>query len=119
MGWSDEYPHKIYASVLLDEEGKIINWRTGNYYWKEPCEAKMRLRDYNKIDKLTVKHAEFTVNNDSEHNKAFEVNAIEFYKKFKVAKDHIGTTPFEEDKFFSCEDAITKDNKRLLLIASH
>ncbi|MBP1868965.1 hypothetical protein J2Z25_002375 [Clostridium tertium] len=31
--WSDIYPHKIYANVLLNEDNEIINWKTVNYYW--------------------------------------------------------------------------------------
>lgn len=94
MAWLDEYPHSIYANVLLNEEGKIINWRTGNYYWKEPGEAKMRLRDFNKLDKLSVQHTEFIVNNSKEHNEAFETKAVEWFKQFEIADDHIGSAPY-------------------------
>jgi hypothetical protein len=103
MSWDEAYPHSVYASVLLNEEGKILNWRIGSYYWKQPIEAKMRFRDYAKISLLTVRYKEFIVNNDYEHDKAFEVDAIEFFKQFELAEDHIGASPFEEDDFFDCE----------------
>jgi hypothetical protein len=103
MSWDEKYPHSIYANVLLDEEGKILNWKTVNYCWREPAEVKMYYKQVQRIDKFTVQHKEFIVNNDYEHNKVFEVDAVEFYKQFELAKDHIGTSPFEKDDFFNCE----------------
>lgn len=114
MSWCDEFPHKLFVSVLLDEEGKILNWKVGNYYWKEPLEAKMRLRDFNKLDKLSVQHKEFTVNNWKEHNKVFSVDSKEWFRQFELAADHIGASPFIEDDFFSCEGVeVLKNLKKL------
>jgi hypothetical protein len=101
--WVDEFPHTLYASVLLDEEGKILNWKIGNYYYKEPEMWKMYLKQFKRIGEFTVKFKEFTVNNIYEHNSVFTTNAVEWFKQFELAADHIGASPFDEDVFFKCE----------------
>lgn len=103
MSWIDEYPHKIYASALLDEEGKILNWRIGNWYYKEPEMWKMYYKQFQRVKGFRVESKEFVVNNDYEHNKTFEVDAKEWFKQFELAADHVGASPFEEDDFFNCE----------------
>ncbi|MFA5558662.1 MAG: hypothetical protein WDA59_04275 [Methanofastidiosum sp.] len=35
MHWSDEYPHSVYASVLL-LDNKIESWKVVNYPKKHP-----------------------------------------------------------------------------------
>lgn len=101
--WVDEYPHSLYASVLLDEEEKILNWKVGNYYYKEPEMWKMYYSQFQRAKKFTVQFKEFIVDDSFEHNKVFEIDSKEWFKQFELAKDHIGASPFEEDDFFNCE----------------
>lgn len=104
MAWHDEYPHKLYASVLLDENNEILNWKVGNYFWKEPSEAKMTYEDAKKIEKFETAYKEFTVNTDEEHIKVFEVDSKEWFKNFKISPRHYGSAPYGEKSdvtFFS------------------
>lgn len=87
--WVDTYPHKVYASVLL-LDGKIYNYKIGEDYWKHPLEVKMRFSDFEKIDRMTVEHTYFEVNNVEEHNAAFKVLAREWFKSWEIHEDHIG-----------------------------
>ncbi|UED72129.1 hypothetical protein [Brevibacillus sp. HD3.3A] len=87
--WSDTYPHNVYASVLLLDE-KIYNYKVGGSYWKTPLEVKMRYSDFDKIDRMTVEHTYFEVNNSEEHNAAFEVLARDWFKKWEIHENHIG-----------------------------
>ncbi|MFE4571377.1 hypothetical protein [Paenibacillus chitinolyticus] len=92
MNWLDEYPHEVYASVLL-LDGKIYNWKVGNYFWSHPMEAKIRMSDFDKFDRMEVKHTSFTVNNDFEHNLAFSLNAKQWYRQWEISEEHVGSAP--------------------------
>ncbi|MED1955115.1 hypothetical protein [Brevibacillus centrosporus] len=87
--WVDTYPHKVYASVLL-LDGKIYNWKIGQDHWKHPHEVKMRYSDFDKLDRMYTQYAWFEVNNDEEHNRAFEVLAREWFKQWEIHENHIG-----------------------------
>lgn len=87
--WADTYPHKVYASVLL-LDGKIYNYKIGDSYWEHPTEAKMRYSDFKNIDRMRVEHTFFEVNNDAEHNAAFEVLATDWFKQWAVHENHVG-----------------------------
>lgn len=96
--WSDIYPHNLYASVLLNENGEILNWKIVNYYWESPEAAKMSYEHMKNISKLKVCYKKFTVFNDNEHNEVFESKAISWFKQFPIAKDHIGAPPYSNKK---------------------
>ncbi|HZG16940.1 MAG TPA: hypothetical protein VE710_18270 [Candidatus Bathyarchaeia archaeon] len=91
--WVDTYPHKVYASVLL-LDGKIYNYKIGEYYWRFPGEVKMRYSDIDKLDRMTVEHTFFEVNNDIEHNRAFDVLAPEWFKNWEVHENHVGAPAY-------------------------
>lgn len=87
MLWIDEYPHSVYASVLL-LDNKIEAYKIGNHpknvltftaYWKPD-----RLNDY------TSDHKEFIVNNSKEHELAFTKLAREYFSQWEVADDFRG-----------------------------
>lgn len=88
--WVDTYPHRVYASVLL-LDGKIYNYKIGQNHWEHPAEVKMRLSDFNKIDRMTVEYTYFEVNNDEEHNAAFEVLARDWFKNWEIHENYIGS----------------------------
>ncbi|MGG3874692.1 hypothetical protein [Brevibacillus laterosporus] len=88
--WSDTYPHKVYASVLL-LDGKIYSYRIGPSYWESPFEVKMRVSDFPKIKRMTVEHTSFEVNNDQEHTEAFTVQAVNWFKNWEIHDDHLGS----------------------------
>lgn len=81
----NEYPHRVFASVIL-LDGKIVNWKSGQYRM-----TKKNLGLFNQprivhenFEKLEVRSRSFIVHNISEHNKAFEREAVQFYKQFKL-----------------------------------
>lgn len=95
MAWHNEWPHKVYASVLL-LDGKIEGWKTGNPPKKEPGEFKAywkrdRLNDY------TAEYVGFEVNNDKEHNDAFEKLAPEWFRQWELAEDLHGAPPYSDE----------------------
>lgn len=88
--WVDTYPHKVYASVLL-LDGKIYNYKIGQSFWENPLEVKMRYSDFEKIDRMTVEHTCFEVNNSEEHNTAFKVLAMDWFKNWEIHELHVGS----------------------------
>ena len=90
--WTDIYPHKVYASVLL-LDGKIEGWKVGNPPKTEPLDFKA----YWKRDRLADYRAEFigfTVNNDKEHDDAFRKLSPEWFKQWELADDLHGSPPY-------------------------
>jgi hypothetical protein len=92
MAWHDEYPHSIFASVLL-LDGKIENWKVGGHikgvsdfsgFWKMD-----RLNDYK------AEHKEFIANTSEEHNRIFSVDSAEWFRQWQVAEDYKGFIPYE------------------------
>jgi hypothetical protein len=86
MAWFEEYPHKVYASVLL-LDNKIENWKVGGHPKRDPGEfsgfwKRDRLSDY------SSEYTEFIVNNEDEHRKAFEELAPEWFKQWEHANDY-------------------------------
>lgn len=93
MHWSDEYPHSIFASVLL-LDGKIENWKVVNYPKKSPGD----FSGYWKLDRLndyTSEWKEFICNNDEEHHKAFTRWSAEWFRQWPLADDFMGGRPYE------------------------
>lgn len=90
--WVDTYPHIIYASVLL-LDGKIENWKVGQYKWNDIGDIcghwKMdRLNDYE------IKTTLWKVNNDKEHRRVFNELAPKWFKQWKLADDFYGCKPY-------------------------
>lgn len=92
--WVDTYPHDVYASVLL-LDGKIYNWKIGQYHWESPFDVKMRYADFDKVDRMEVHHTSFTVNNSGEHSHAFEVLSRKWFKQWDVSDDRVGAPPYD------------------------
>lgn len=93
MAWHDEWPHKVYASVLL-LDGRIEEWKIGNPPKTEPLDFKA----YWKRDRLADYRAEFTefvVNNDQEHDDAFRKLAPEWFRQWELAEDFHGSPPYD------------------------
>ncbi|MBB6716227.1 hypothetical protein [Clostridium gasigenes] len=97
MNQIDVYPHEVYASVLLDENKEIINWKVSCNYWNEPAESRMTYAMFNKIEKLTTEYMEFQVWNRQEHNEVFTIHAKDWLRNFKISKDYIGCKPYEDE----------------------
>ena len=85
MAWHDEYPHSVWASVLL-LDNKIENWKIGGHkrdvgtwthYWKRD-----RLGDYIVVNK------EFTANNQEDHERIFERDGKDFINNWEYADDY-------------------------------
>jgi hypothetical protein len=95
--WLDVYPHDLYASVLL-LDNKIENWKVVNYPKKTPEEFK----GYWKMDRLndyTCQWKRFVVNNSKEHNEVFIKLAPEWFKKWELAGDYRGYSPYKNEAF--------------------
>lgn len=86
--WSDQYPHDLYASVLL-LDGKIESWKVVNYPKRSPGEFQAiwkrgRLNDY------TTENMKWVVSNNKEHNDVFSVHAPEWFRQWPHAEDYVG-----------------------------
>lgn len=92
MAWYDEYPHSVYASVLL-LDGKIESWEIGNPPKKSPYDFSAYWKR-NRLNDYTSQYTEFVVNNDLEHNEAFEILAREWFKQWPIAEDFKGSKPY-------------------------
>ncbi|MDP4158201.1 MAG: hypothetical protein Q8911_00355 [Bacillota bacterium] len=95
MAWHDEYPHSVFASVLL-LDGKIENWKIGGHPKKHAGDWS-NFWKLDRINDYTVEHTEFIVNNQKEHNESFERLAPEWFKKWQIASEFIGSKPYRED----------------------
>lgn len=78
MSWHDEYPHKLYYQVLL-LDNKMIDWKISgskkdvlNWSLKIPTRI-------NGIANIVTK--EIVVNDDKEHNQAFD--DMSWFEQFK------------------------------------
>lgn len=91
--WIKKYPHKVYASVVL-LDGKIYNWKVGQSCWNSAYEAKVRFSDFDKLDKMIVRHTYWVVYSPEEHQKVFEKHAKEWFKKWQIHEDHVGEKPY-------------------------
>lgn len=78
MNSFNEYPHYVYATIYF-ANGIPLDWKIGDrrrtwndrtfrgyYFWERYV-----LKNFEKLN-LECKYIEVLVNNDSEHNKAFE-----------------------------------------------
>ena len=93
--WHEQYPHMVYASVLL-LDGKIENWKVGGYRKEIPGEWKAywkldRLADYSAFSKA------FEVNTPEEHEKVFNELAPEWFKQWPHADDYRLGKAYEEE----------------------
>jgi hypothetical protein len=84
--WYEQWPHMVYASVLL-LDGKIENWKVGGSKKDEPMAWTIfwkmdRLTDYKAISKG------FEVNTPDEHAKVFDELAPEWFKQWPHADDY-------------------------------
>lgn len=92
LGWIDEYPHSVFASVCL-LDNKIENWKVGEHPKTHPG----YFSGFWKMDKLndyTSQYIEFVVNNDKEHHNAFVKLAPEWFKQWELVEDFIGSKPY-------------------------
>lgn len=93
--WSDIYPHKLYASVLL-LDGKIENWKVSNH----PKTHSFYFSGYWKLDRMndyTSQYAEWEVNNQSEHSEVFQELSTEWFRQWPIAEDFVGWKPYEQE----------------------
>lgn len=94
MAWHDEWPHKVYASVLL-LDGKIEDWKTGNPPKKEPGEFRAHWKR-DRMSDYTVEYVGFEVNNDQEHDDAFRKLAPQWFRQWELAEDLHGSPPYSD-----------------------
>ncbi|MFX1570628.1 MAG: hypothetical protein ACFFCV_20000 [Promethearchaeota archaeon] len=81
MNWVDNYPHMIYANVLL-LDGKIIDYKIGNKSWESPYDITIRGQiSFDNLGKCIVKNTSWKVNNQNEHNSIFNNEAKEWIEK--------------------------------------
>lgn len=92
MGWLEEYPHNVYASVLL-LDNKIMNYKIGNRAWKHPFDMTWRFPLPDNIDEYSVQSNCWEVNNSEEHNEAFNMGR-EWMKQWEVHEDYKGFDPY-------------------------
>jgi hypothetical protein len=87
MHWSEEYPHKLYASVLL-LDNKIENWKVSD----RPKEVLgfTHCWNWDRLNDYTGDIKEFEVNNGEEHEKVFTTLAPEWFKQWEHADDYKG-----------------------------
>ena len=91
----NEYPHRVFASVVL-LNGEIINWKTGNYRWTKESirSARMPKIAFDNWDKLEIRSRSFVVKNTEQHNRAFCIEAKNFYKQFPLPKNYDAMRPY-------------------------
>lgn len=92
MAWHDEYPHFVYANVLLFD-GKIYSWKVGSTQWQAPEQVTMHVRNFDKMDRMEVKTIAFAVNNTEEHNDAFDTKARKWYSQWEDHEEILGCSP--------------------------
>lgn len=112
MAWHNEYPHKVYASVLL-LDGKIENWKVSGNSKKMPGDWS----SFWKLDRLNdykVQFTEFVVNNAKEHNEVFEKLAPKWFGQWPIADDFVGSRPYREKKnYFEVAKSYLKNSNCL------
>jgi len=94
--WPDNYPHKIYASVLL-LDGKIESWKVGQSAWR----GIGSITAYWKMDRINdyeVKSACWLVYNSKQHNQIFSTDSANWFKQWPVADDFYGAKPYYTEK---------------------
>lgn len=91
--WVDAYPHKVFASVLL-LDGKIYGWKIGDRYWDSPYEVRMKINDFDKLDRMRAEHTYWIVYNSKEHNDVYEIHAKEWFKQWEIHEDLPGFKPY-------------------------
>ena len=91
----NEYPHRIFASVVL-LDGKIISWKVVNYRW-----TKENIGRYNhpylvyaNYTKIKIRTKSFIANNTDQHNKIFQHTVKKFFKQFKIHEKFDGIKPY-------------------------
>ena len=101
MAWHDEYPHSVFASVLL-LDGKIESWKIGNPAKKSP----MDFSAFWKLDRLedyTSEFKEFVVNNSEEHEEVFHFLGHEWFRQWPIAENFHGSKPYLEEAKMLCK----------------
>lgn len=91
----NKFPHRVFVSVIL-LKNKIVNWKVGNLRWTKDTWHFSRQPGVviKNEKKIKIFSRSFLVNNSQEHNKAFEVRAKQFLKKFKIHPKYIGMRPY-------------------------
>lgn len=92
MHWSDEYPHSVYASVLL-LDNKIESWKVVNYPKKHPGDFKAYWK-WDRLNDYVCKFKEFVCHNEEEHQLAFTKWASEYFSQWELADDYCGGRPY-------------------------
>lgn len=83
--WHEQYPHMVYASVLL-LDGKIENWKIGGYRKDVPLEWTNYWK-MDRIDDYCCFSKAFEVNTPEEHNRVFNELGHEWFKQWPHADD--------------------------------
>ena len=89
----------VWANALLSD-GEILFWYTGDEcespgdFYKDFYYAGIRMSEYEKIHTLTVAKQKFAQLTDNDNHEIFNVLAPNFYRKFKISKDHKGRKPY-------------------------
>lgn len=94
MGWFDEYPHTLYASVLLNPSNKIENWKVGNRKWNHVFDMTWMFPLPDNIDLYKVETTSWEVNNSEEHEKVFTTLAKEWFKQWEYEENKMGFDPY-------------------------
>jgi hypothetical protein len=90
--WHEQYPHMVYASVLLLDD-KIENWKIGGHKKDNP----MEWTNFWKMDRINDYTAEckgFEVNTPEEHEAVFIELAHEWFKQWPLADDYRLMKPY-------------------------
>ena len=92
MHWSDEYPHDIWASVLLNKKREILDWKV-SYYRTEM--GLWNIKNNHAYDNQhSTEHAVFSCKDDKEHELAFNDWSQGFFKGYKIADGFKGSHPY-------------------------
>jgi hypothetical protein len=89
----DEYPHKIYASVLLFDN-KIVMWKVGPGYWSQPGVVSVKSKLPGHILEGETDYTSFTVTNDYEHERVFNFDSKLWFKNWDIHEEHAGVKPY-------------------------
>jgi hypothetical protein len=88
-----EYPHKVYASVLLFDN-KIVMWKVGSSYWSQPGVVSVKGRLPGHILEGRTVWKEFEVKDNYENNMVFQWHSKQWFKNWEIHEKHAGVPAY-------------------------
>lgn len=95
--WTDEYPHDLYATVILYED-KIVRWYVGpDARYPESVSWRGEIPQvFEKLEAglIHAEHKKWVVHDDKEHTTVFQKHAPRWFKQWKMSEYNRGSKPY-------------------------